>query len=113
MSLYRKGGITTLNEQSETERLIYRARLWMGEGRDDLALATLEEIQTGDSEQQHQIAYLCAWCYTKLERWTEALRLLSPLYTQSSIEDNWNDANHNERERDRKSTRLNSSHMSI
>jgi len=99
MSLYRKGGNATMNEQPETERLIYRARLWMGEGRDDLALATLEEIQTDDSEQQREIAYLCAWCYTKIERWTEALRLLSPLYTQSSIEDNWNDANHNERER--------------
>ena len=88
-----------MSEQLNTERLMYRARLWMEEGQDNLALATLEEIHVDDPEQQREIAYLSAWCYTRLECWSEALRLLSPLYTSSSIEDNWNDANHNERER--------------
>ena len=88
-----------MHKQSDTERMILRARLWMEEGQNELALAALEEIQTDDSEQQRQIAYLSAWCHTRLEHWTEALRLLSPLYTPGSIEDNWNDANHNERER--------------
>jgi tetratricopeptide (TPR) repeat protein len=88
-----------MHEQSDTERLMYRARLLMEEGQNDLALATLGEIQTDDPEQERQIAYLSAWCHTRLEHWTEALRLLSPLYTPGNIEDNWNDVNHNERER--------------
>jgi len=88
-----------MNGQPDSELLILRARLLMEEGQNDLALAALEAIQTSDQEQQHQIAYLSAWCHTRLEHWTEALRLLSPLYTPGSIEDNWNDANHNERER--------------
>ena len=88
-----------MNGQPDSELLILRARLLMEEGQNELALAGLEEIQTGDQEQQHQIAYLSAWCHTRLEHWTEALRLLSPLYAPGSIEDNWNDANHNERER--------------
>ena len=88
-----------MNGQPDSELLILRARLLMEEGQNDLALAGLEEIQTDDPEQQRQIAYLSAWCHTRLEHWTEALRLLSPLYTPGSIEDNWNDANHNERER--------------
>jgi tetratricopeptide (TPR) repeat protein len=88
-----------MHKQSNTELLILRARLLMEEGQNDLALVVLEEIQTDDPEQQHQIAYLSAWCHTRLEHWAEALRLLSPLYTPGSIEDNWNDANHNERER--------------
>lgn len=85
--------------QPDTELLTLRARLLMEEGQNELALATLEEIQTDDQEQKRQIAYLSAWCHTRLGHWTEALRLLAPLYTPGSIEDNWNDANHNERER--------------
>jgi tetratricopeptide (TPR) repeat protein len=85
--------------QSDTELMLLRARLLMEEGQNDLAIATLEEIQTDDQEQQRQVAYLSAWYHTRLGHWSEALRLLSPLYTPGSIEDNWNDANHNERER--------------
>lgn len=88
-----------MHGQSDFEFLILRARLLMEEGQYDLALTTLKEIQTEDLEQQHQIAYLLAWCHTRLAHWAEALCLLSPLYTPGSIEDNWNDANHNERER--------------
>ena len=86
-------------KQPDTELLVYRARLWMEEGQNELALTALGEIQTDDPEQLRQIAYLSAWCHTRLEHWTEALRLLSPLYTPGSIEEDWNNANHNERER--------------
>lgn len=86
-------------EQPDTERLIFRARLWMEEGRDDLALTALEEISSDNPEKRREIAYLSAWCHARLEHWTDAQRLLSPLYTPGSIEDNWNDANYNERER--------------
>lgn len=88
-----------MDVQPDTELLTLRARLLMEEGQNELALATLEEIQMDDPEQERQIAYLSAWCHTRLGHWTEALRLLAPLYTPGSIEDNWNDANHNERER--------------
>jgi tetratricopeptide (TPR) repeat protein len=88
-----------MHDQSNTEITILRARLLMEEGQYNLALVTLKEIQTDDPEQQHQIAYLSAWCHTRLEHWVEALRLLSPLYAAGSIEEDWNDANHNERER--------------
>ena len=48
-----KGGIaTTMIEQHDTERLVYRARLLMEEGRDDLALAALEDIQTDNPEER-------------------------------------------------------------
>ena len=86
-------------ERPDTERLIYRARLLIGEGRTDLALAVLEDTQTDGPEQQREIAYLYAWVHTELEHWTEALRFLSTLYAPGSIEENWNDANHSERER--------------
>jgi len=96
---FTEGRHDTVIEQPDTERLIYRARLCMEEGRHDLALAALEEISSDNPEKRREIAYLSAWCHACLEHWNDALRLLSSLYTPSSIEDNWNDANHNERER--------------
>jgi len=85
-------------QQLDTEQSIYHVRLWMGEERDDAALATLEEIQNDDPEQQREIVYLIAWCHIRLEHWTEALRLLSPLYSKGNTEHIWNNAKHNERE---------------
>jgi tetratricopeptide (TPR) repeat protein len=93
------GGNITMHEKPDTERSIYRARLWMEEGQYDLALTTLQHIQMDNPEQQRQIEYLSAWCHTRLEHWAEALCLLSHLYTLSGIEESWNDAKHNERER--------------
>ncbi len=88
-----------MHDGPDTERLIYRAHLLMEDGRDELALAALKEIQSDDPEQQREIVYLSAWCHTRIGNWKEALSLLSPLYTPDSVEDNWSDANHNERER--------------
>src|SRR5689334_13684562 len=96
---FTEGRHDTMIEQPDTERLIFRARLWMEEGRDDLALAALEEISSDNPEKRREIAYLSAWCHAHLEHWTDTQRLLSPLYTPGSIEDNWNDTNYNERER--------------
>lgn len=86
-------------QEPETGRLIYRARLQMEEGRSAEALAELQNVQTSDPEQQREIAYLSAWCHFRQEHWPDALRLLSPLYTPTSIEVDWNDADHSERER--------------
>jgi tetratricopeptide (TPR) repeat protein len=88
-----------MHELPDTERSIYRARLWMEEGQYDLALTTLIHIQTDDPELQCQVAYLSAWCNMRLERWAEVRCLLFHLYTPGSIEESWNDAKHNERER--------------
>src|SRR5713101_7218414 len=93
------GGNITMHEKPDIERLTYRAQLWMEEGQYDLALTGLQHIQTNNPEQERQIAYLSAWCHTLLEQWTEARCLLLHLYPLSSIEENWNDAKHNERER--------------
>ena len=88
-----------MHDIHNTERSIYRAHLWIEEGQYDLALATLQHIQTDNPEQERQIAYLTAWCQTRLEHWPEAQCLLSNLYTQGSIEESWNETKHNERER--------------
>jgi len=88
-----------MHEIPDSERSIYRARLWIEEGQYDLALTTLQHIQTDDPEQERQMAYLSAWCHTRLEHWAEAQCLISQLYTPGSIEESWNDAKHNERER--------------
>ncbi len=85
-------------KQPDTEQSIYDVRRWMGEERDDAALATLEEIQNDDPVQQREIAYLTAWCHIRLEHWTEALGLLSPLYSPGNTEHNWNNTKHTERE---------------
>jgi len=88
-----------MHEIPDSERSMYRARLWIEEGQYDLALTTLQHIQTDDPEQERQMAYLSAWCHTRLEHWAEAQRLISQLYTPGNIEESWNDAKHNERER--------------
>ncbi len=88
-----------MHEIPDSERSIYRARLWIEEGQYDLALTDLQHIQTDDPEQERQMAYLSAWCHTRLEHWAEAQCLISQLYTPGNIEESWNDAKHNERER--------------
>ncbi|HZU69306.1 MAG TPA: tetratricopeptide repeat protein [Ktedonobacteraceae bacterium] len=87
-----------MSQMQEMELMLLRARLNIQEGRPEDALTALETIQTDDPEKQREIAYLCAWCYHQQGKWTEAVRYLSQ-YTPNDIEDNWNDADHNERER--------------
>jgi tetratricopeptide (TPR) repeat protein len=88
-----------MHEKPDIERLTYGAQLWMEEGQYDLALTALQHSQTNSPEQECQIAYLSAWCHILLEQWAEARYLLPGIYPQSSIEENWNDAKHSERER--------------
>ena len=88
-----------MHKKSDSEHSLYRAQLWMEEGQYQLALTALQHLKTHNPEQDRQIAYLSAWCYILLEQWSEARCLLLQLYPPSSIEENWNDAKHNERER--------------
>ena len=87
-----------MSQMQEMELLLLRARLHIQEGQPQEALDALETISTDDPEKQREIAYLCAWCYSQQGQWVEAVRYLSQ-YTPNGIEDNWNDADHNERER--------------
>lgn len=66
-------------QQSEVQRTLYRTKLLLEEGQDDLALQGLESIQTENADEQREIAYLFAWYYTRRKRWDDALRFLSPL----------------------------------
>jgi tetratricopeptide (TPR) repeat protein len=88
-----------MHKKSDSERSLYRAQLWMEEGQYQLALTALQHLKTHNPEQERQIAYLSAWCNILLEQWPEARCLLLHLNPPSSIEENWNDAKHNERER--------------
>jgi len=88
-----------MHKKSDSERSLYRAQLWMEEGQYQLALTALQHLKTRNPEQERQIAYLSAWCCILLEQWPEARCLLLQLNPPSSIEENWNDAKHNERER--------------
>lgn len=87
-----------MSQSQEIDLLVRRARLYIQEGRPEEALTALETIQTDDSELKQEIAYLCAWCYNQQGRWVEAVHYLSS-YAPNTVEDNWSDADHNERER--------------
>jgi tetratricopeptide (TPR) repeat protein len=93
------GGNITMHEILDIKHLIDNARLRIEEGKYEFALTTLQHVETNDPEQQSLITYFAAWCHIRLEHWTEARCQLSHLYLQSSIEEGWNDAKHNERER--------------
>lgn len=88
-----------MHKKNEMERSIYHAQLWLENGQYDLALSGLQHIQTHNPEQNRLISYLTAWCHTVLEQWAEARCLLLHLYLPDSIEENWNNEKHNERER--------------
>lgn len=88
-----------MSEPSEFERTIKRIRLMLGEGQEELALAQLDALQTNYPQEQQEIDYMRAWYYTQKELWDKAVQYLEPLYNSRAIEDNWNDANHTERER--------------
>ena len=47
-----------MSQNPDVERMLHRARLLLEEGQNDLALAGLEAIDTGNEEQQQEMAYL-------------------------------------------------------
>jgi tetratricopeptide (TPR) repeat protein len=63
MCLSRRGGYNFMSQITDVERMLHRARLLVGEGQDDLALASLETIHTDNEEQQQEIAYLRGLVY--------------------------------------------------
>lgn len=75
-------------ETAAINQLLHRAHLFITEGQEEEALATLERIQTEDVSQKREVAYLRAWCYTLCRRWDEAAQfLLDPDITQENSSD--------------------------
>lgn len=86
-------------QSPEIERTLHRIRLLTEEGQEDDVLAELDAIETDDPQMQQKITYTRAWFYTHKRQWNQAFEYLSRLYDPRSIEDNWDDATHTERER--------------
>ncbi|HKV56650.1 MAG TPA: tetratricopeptide repeat protein [Ktedonobacteraceae bacterium] len=84
---------------TEIERTLRRIRLLTEEGLDEDVLEQLDALHTEDAQMQKEITYTRAWYYTQKRRWSEAFEQLAPLYDPRSIQDDWEDASHTERER--------------
>lgn len=68
---------------TETQKMLYRARLQLEEGRYEAALSTLEEIQPESEQEQCDVSYLLGWYYVQSKMWNDAVRVLSPLLKQN------------------------------
>ena len=68
-----------MTAQSDPQMLLYRARLYLEEGRSKEALTALQALQSKDKKVQQNVSYLLGWCYVQQKRWQEAVEVLSPL----------------------------------
>jgi tetratricopeptide (TPR) repeat protein len=68
-----------MTSQSDPQMLLYRARLYLEEGRSKEALAALQALHTSDEKVQRNVSYLLGWCYVQQKQWQEAVEVLSPL----------------------------------
>ena len=84
---------------SEIERMLRRIRLMTEEGLEEDVLEQLDALHTEDIQMQKEIIYTRAWYYTQKRRWSEAFEQLSLLYDPRTIQDDWDEASHTERER--------------
>lgn len=84
---------------SEIERMLRRIRLMTEEGLEEDVLEQLDALHTEDPQMQKEIIYTRAWYYTQKRRWSEAFEQLSLLYDPHTIQDDWDEASHTERER--------------
>ncbi len=84
---------------SEVERILRRIRLMTEEGQEENVVEQLDALHTDDPQMQQEITYTRAWYYIKKEQWQEAYHYLTSLYDPKSIQNDWADATHTERER--------------
>ena len=68
-----------MTSQSDPQMLLYRARLYLEEGRSKEALAALQALNTSDEKLQRNVSYLLGWCYVQQKQWQKAVEVLSPL----------------------------------
>lgn len=84
---------------TEVERSLRRIRLMTEEGQEENVLEQLDGLVTEDPRLQQEIAYTRAWYYMHRREWKQAFELLSTLYDPQSIQNDWDEASHTERER--------------
>ncbi|BCL82950.1 tetratricopeptide repeat protein [Ktedonobacteria bacterium brp13] len=65
-------------QNTDSEMLLYRARLLVEEGRYDAAVAVLETVHPA-GRQRLEVAYLLGWCYVQRKQWVEACVILEPI----------------------------------
>src|SRR5579863_5753702 len=87
------------SQPKEIERILRRVRLMIEEGQEENVLAQLDGLVAEDPQMQQEITYTRAWYYTQKRQWNEAFQQLSSLYDPQSIQNDWNDTTHTERER--------------
>lgn len=68
---------------TDTQKMLYRARLQLEEGQCEAALVVLQDIRTEEKLQQDELAYLLGWCYIQRKQWEAAIHVLSPLLLQT------------------------------
>jgi tetratricopeptide (TPR) repeat protein len=66
-------------QNRDVKMLLYRARLFVEEGRYDTALELLTTVQPEGEKQRQDVIYLLGWCYVQCKQWEDALKTLSPL----------------------------------
>src|SRR5437660_12794920 len=74
-----------MSKMVEIDQLLHRAHLFITEGQEEEALATLSKISSEHPQDKLEIAYLNAWCYTLRGRWDEAAQFL--LFTENPVVD--------------------------
>jgi tetratricopeptide (TPR) repeat protein len=71
-------------QNTEIQKLLYRARLQLEEGQYEAALSSLHVLPVEDEKQQREVAYLSGWCYIQGKQWAEAKKVLSPFLERQS-----------------------------
>lgn len=71
-----------MEQMSENDMLLFRARLLLEEGRSEEALEVLEAIVPDGEKQRQEVGYFLGWCYISLKRWCDATNVLTPLSPQ-------------------------------
>ncbi|HEY6539617.1 MAG TPA: tetratricopeptide repeat protein, partial [Ktedonobacteraceae bacterium] len=81
------------------ERILRRVRLMTEEGQEENVLEQLDGLVAENPQMQQEIIYTRAWYHTHKREWKQAFEHLSSLYDPQSIQNDWDEATHTERER--------------
>src|ERR1700686_385662 len=87
------------SQPSEIERTLRRIRLMTEEGQEENVLEQLDALLIENPQMQQEIIFTRAWYHTQKRQWDEAFLHLASLYNPQSIQNDWEDATHTERER--------------
>jgi tetratricopeptide (TPR) repeat protein len=74
------------DEDVDSKKILYRARLLVEEERYDVALQELEATELEGEKQRQDVAYLRGWCYTQRNQWEDAFLVLFPLLQHTDVE---------------------------